>query len=109
MKIFLSLLLVLGLLGLLWVSRDNAWTNTLPAYRRLEPGETNPELVKVQESWPLARGTRLWFRVDETSYGEVVDTEGDEVLIEWSAGGEDWLERRQIRSSYMIKIPDKRE
>ena len=109
MKIFLSLLLVLGVFGLLWVSRDNAWTNTLPAYRRLEPGERNPELVKVQESWPLARGTRLWFRVDETSYGEVITTEGDEVLIEWSAGGEDWLKRHQVRGSYMIKNPDKRE
>ena len=60
MKIFLSLLLVLGVFGLLWVSRDNAWTNTLPAYRRLEPGERNPELVKVQESWPLARMPQLF-------------------------------------------------
>lgn len=103
MKMFLSLLLMLVVFGLLWAGRDDAWTETLPVYRRLESGETNPALIKVGDTWPLGRGTRLWFRTNETSYGEVLEVDGELVLIKWFDGDSDWMERHQIRSSLIIK------
>lgn len=105
MKIVAGFLAVLVLAMALWLGRDGGLSRTLPSYRELEPGEVAPDLVKVGETWPLTPGTRLWFRPGVTSYGTVVEADGELLRVAWSYGGSGWLEREQIKGSFIAAKP----
>jgi hypothetical protein len=97
-----SFLAVLRLI-ILWLGRESAWTTTLPAYRELDPLELTPEITKVGDRWPLENDASLWFRPGETSYATVLKTDEDRVFVKLGTGDTMWLERDQIRGSFMRK------
>jgi hypothetical protein len=103
MRILASSILVAGILALLWFGREDAWTTTLPIYRKIAPGETQPELVKVGNTWPLPSGTALWFRRGMTSSGTVLQIDGDRALVRLGTGDTTWLDRDQITGSLIAK------
>jgi hypothetical protein len=103
MKTIFGTLVLLAILLVLWLGRDGAWTTTLPAYRDLKPRDPIPDLLKIGDRWPLPDGAHLWFLADKTSYGTILQTRDDCVRVRLSTAGCAWLERDQIRGSWVTK------
>ena len=86
-----AVLIILALFVLAFLNGFIGWKESRDIAPVLPPGQTNPPLRKVGDTWPIPEGTPLWFKSNslpsltakgtEDGHAIVTDRYGEELRI----------------------------
>jgi hypothetical protein len=71
MKIFAAILILAALMLAIVVNRNPEKTVYPISFEELKPGEINPPLRRLGDTWPLPEGTKVWFKTNQHPFGVV--------------------------------------